>query len=117
MPQRHCGDLGVEQRVWHLACQVVDDLQILPTRVEDLQDILIGHEKVQQGLEVDAVRLRVDRRRFLTAGNLNQAEVGPVGIFAHELRVHGDEGLCREAVDESFEVVGLRNQRMDTHES
>ena len=74
-------------------------------------------EQVEQRLQVDAVGLGVDRRGFLAARDLDQAEVRPIGILAHELGVHGDEGLLREAVDEGLEVVGLGNQGMDTHES
>ena len=36
------------------------------------------------------------------ACDLDQAEVRPVGVLAHELGVHGDEGLVGEAVDESL---------------
>src|SRR6185369_7121003 len=43
--------------------------------------------------------------------------IRPIGVLAHELRVHGDERLFREAVGESLEVVRLSNQRMDTHVS
>ena len=74
-------------------------------------------EQVEQRLEVDALGLGVDRRGFLGARDLDQAEVRPIGVLAHELGVHGDEGLVGEAVDESLEVVRLGNQRMDTHES
>jgi hypothetical protein len=34
------------------------------------------------GAQVDPLGLRVDRRRLLAAGDLDQAQVGPVGVFA-----------------------------------
>ncbi len=74
-------------------------------------------EQVEQRLQVDALGLRIDRRRLLGARDLDQAQVRPIGVLAHELGVHGDEGVGGEAVDESLEVVGLGNQRMNMHES
>ena len=62
------------------------------------------------------IGLGVDRRSFLGTRDLDQAEVGPIGVFAHELGVHGDERLLRKAVDEGFELGGLGNQGMDLHE-
>jgi len=40
-PERHGRNLRVEQRVGGLAGQVVNDLEILPARVENLQHILV----------------------------------------------------------------------------
>ena len=115
MPERHGCNLGVEKRVGDLAGEIVDDLKILASRMEDLQDILIPDEHVEQRLEIDPLSLRVDRRSLFRACHLDQAEVRPVGILAHELRVHGDKGLGGKAVDKSLEVARLRNQRMDAH--
>ena len=78
---------------------------------------MIRDEQVEQGLEVEAVGLRVDRRRFLRAGDLDQADVGPIGVLAHELGVHGDKRVFREAVDQGLEVVRPGNQGVNTHES
>ena len=116
MAERHRRDLRVEQRMRDLAGQIVDDLEVLAAGVEDLQHVLILHEQVEQGLQVDALGLGIDRRGFLGARDLDQAEIRPIGVLAHELGVHGDEGLGGETVDESLEVVRLGNQRMDTHE-
>src|SRR6476620_9296530 len=82
--------------------------------MEDLQHILILHEEVEQGLQVE-VRLGIDRSGLIRACDLNQAKVRPISVLAHELGVHGDERLAGEAVDECLEVVGLGNQWMDTH--
>ena len=50
------------------------------------------------------------------AGDLDQAQVRPIGVLAHELGVHGDEGLLGEALDEGDEIVGLGDQWMNIHE-
>ena len=77
----------------------MNDLEVLPARVKDLQHLFVVHEQVEQGLEVEPFGFGVDRRRFFAARDLDQAEVGPVGVLAHELGVHGDEGVSGEAVD------------------
>ena len=62
------------------------------------------------------LRLGVDRRGFFGARDLDQAQVGPIGVLAHELGVHGDERLLGEPVDQGLEVVRTGDQRMDMHE-
>ena len=84
--------------------------------MEDLEHVLVVHEQVEQRLQVD-VGLGIDRRGLVDARDLDQAQVGPIGILAHELGVHGDEWMFGEAVDEGLEVVRLGNQRMNMHES
>ena len=95
----------------------MDDLEVLPAGVEHLQDFLVLDEQFEERAEVDPVRLGIDRRGFLAARDLDQAQVGPIGILAHELGVHGDEGLFGEPVDQSLQVVRLGNQWMNAHES
>src|SRR4051794_2911437 len=99
-----------------LASEVVNDLKVLPAGVKDLQYLLVVDEQIEERLEID-VGLGIDPRSFFAACNLDQAEVRPIAILAHELSVHGDERLAGKTVDECPEVVGLSNQRMDTHES
>ena len=94
----------------------MDDLDILSAGVEDFEHVLIVDEKGKQRLEVD-FRFGIDGSGFLGARDLDQAKVGPIGVLAHELRVHGDKRLLGEAVDERFEVVRPGDQGMDTHES
>ena len=116
MPERHRRDLRVEQRLGHLAGQIVDDLEVLAAGVEDLQRVMVVDQQVEERREVD-VRLRIDRRRFLGARNLDEAEVRPIGILAHELSVHGDEGLLGKALDEGNQVFGPGDQWMNLHVS
>ncbi len=53
MPERHRRDLRVEQRVGHLAGEIMDDFEILAAGVEDLQHVLVSDEEVEQRLQVD----------------------------------------------------------------
>jgi hypothetical protein len=114
-PQRHGGDLGVEHRMRRPPGQIVDDFDILAAGMEDLQHFLIVHQQVEQGCQVDPFRFGIDRRGLLLIADLHQAEVGPEGIFAHELGVHGDEFGKREAVTERTKRFGVGNQGMNLH--
>ena len=49
-----------------------------------------ARQQREQRLEVDAGRQGVDGRGLVGAGDLHQAELGIVGLVAHELGVHGD---------------------------
>ena len=106
MAESHGRHLRVEQRVGHLAGQIVNDLEILAACVKDLQDVRILHEKVEQRLQVD-VRFGIDRGGFVGARDLDQAKVRPIGVLAHELGVHRDEWMGCEAVDERLEFARL----------
>ena len=71
--QGHRRNLRVEQ--WHrgLVGEVVNDFEVLPAGVKNLQHLGIFNQQVEQRLEVDPVGLRVDRCRFLAARDLDQA--------------------------------------------
>ncbi len=107
MPEGHCCDLRVKQRVGNLAAEIVNDLEVLSASVENLENLLVVHEQIEQRLEIDALGLRVDGSRFIATCDLDQAKVRPVCVLAHELGVHGDERLARELLDEGLEVFGL----------
>ena len=53
-----------------------------------------------KGGEVDAVRLGVDHRDLVLAGDLHQAQFRPVGAFAHELGIDRDESFAAHALAE-----------------
>ena len=72
--------------------------------MKDLEHVFVRDEQVEQGFEVD-IRLGVDRGGFLNARDLDQAQVGPIGVLAHELGVHGDERLAGEPLDQGLKVV------------
>ena len=114
-PERHRRDLGIEQGVGGPARQIEDDLDVLAAGVEDLEHMLVVHEQVEQGGKIDPVRLGVDRRGLLAIGHLEQADVRPVGILAHELGIDRDEVGSGEAFTEFFEGLGVGDQSVDMH--
>ena len=114
MPERHGGDLRVEQRNRHLAGEIVDDLQVLAAGVKDLEHLMLLDQQVEQGAEVE-VCLGIDRGRFVGSRDLDQAEVRPIGVFAHELRVDSDERVRGHPLDQLGEVVGFGDERVNLH--
>ncbi len=115
LTQRHRRNLGIEHRMRGLAGQVVDDFQILPAGMDDLQHILILGQQVEQGFQVDARRHRVDRGGFVRVGDLDQAQFGPIAVLAHEFGVDRDEiggGQAGAQLGEAFRVL---DQRMNLH--
>ena len=58
-----------------------------------LDNSLIGKEFTKRG-QIDTRRQRIDHHDFVRAGKLHQAQFRPVGAFAHEFRVDGDEGFA-----------------------
>jgi hypothetical protein len=63
--------------------------------VEDLHRRLVAEEVVERFHRHRVALDRVDQDGLTGAGqrHLDQAELGPVGAFAQELGVDGDEGL------------------------
>ena len=57
------------------------------------------------------------RRGLVGARDLDEAEVRPIGILAHELGVHGDKGLLGKALNEGNQVFGPGDQWMNSHVS
>lgn len=113
-PQRHGGDLGVEQRLRRLAGEIVDDFQILPAGVEHLQHRLF-HEQLQQRRQIEIGALGIDGGGFVRAGDLHQAQIGVIGALAHELGINRDEISGSPAGAKLFESRGVRHQRMNQH--
>ena len=94
-PADHRRDLRVEDRRRQASHAIEEYLQILPCRVKHLQDPGVRHEIVK-GRQVDAIGKRIDRARAVRARQLDQAQLRPIGLLAHELGIDGYEGLRRE---------------------
>ncbi len=105
-PGGHGGDLGVEQRTRHGA-QLVEDLHVLPGRVEDLQNRFVAQD-VEEGLKIQPLGHRVDDGGVGRRDRrLNQAQLGPVGGFPHEFRIDGDvRGLGQTIAEGDQRVIG-----------
>ena len=108
-PADHRRDLRVEQRHRDHLGEVPEDLDVLPSRMEDLDHVGIGHQ-VEQGLEVDAVRQCVDGGSLVVGRELDDAKLRPERRFAQEFRVDGDVGVGGEAVAELRQVLRRGDQ-------
>jgi len=78
--------LRVEERGRHRAGQIEEYLDILARCVEHLQCARIRRQS-EERREVDPRGERIDRRRFLRARHLHEAQDRPIGPFPHELGV------------------------------
>ena len=85
----HGGDLGVEQGRGNGAVQLVEDLDILARRVEDLEHLGIRHE-LQERRQLDALGQGIDDGGLVGPRDLDEAEPRPIGPFPHELGIDGD---------------------------
>src|ERR1035437_3840871 len=88
--EHHGRDLGVEDRVGNDACLMPDDFDILTGGVENLQHLLVGHQR-EEWLEVDARSQRIDHDRLVCARHLHDAEQRIVGRLAQEFGINGDD--------------------------
>ncbi len=73
-----------------VAGQLDEDFDVLPGGVEDLDDLVVG-EELEEGLEAEAIGEGIDEDRLVGRGRLQEAELRPVGRFAQELGIDGDE--------------------------
>ena len=109
----HRRHLGVEERLGQHAGGGLEDLEVLPRRVEHLHDVPVAEQLVER-VEPEPVRQRVDQHRALVAlarpGELHQAELGVVGALAQELGVDGDVRVGRRLGAEGGQRVGLGDQ-------
>ena len=114
-PQSHRGDLRIEQRVGDLVGHVVDDLEILAPGVEDLEHVVVVDEQVPQRLKIETARLGIDRCRLVGRGDLEEAELRPIAVLAHELGIDGDEVVGGEALDQCGKARTVGDQGMNVH--
>ena len=80
-----------------MPARCTDDLDVLAGGVEDLQHLLVRHQR-EERLEIDALGERIDHDRFVGARHLHHAEQGIIGGFPQELGVDGDDRVPGEAV-------------------
>src|SRR5690606_10958157 len=66
----HCGNLGIKYRGRDEVAQMIDNLDILTRRVEDLRDPFVPHELEKRG-KVHSWRKRVDESGHPRCGQLN----------------------------------------------
>ena len=83
--------------------------------MEDLEHVLVIDHQLEQRAHVEPRRERVDRRRLVLIGDLDQAEFRPEGVLAHELGVDADEIGLRHSGAEIGEGGTVGDQGMDMH--
>ena len=88
------------------------DFHILPRRVENLQDLFVGHQG-KEGLEVQALRHGINQAIDFASRDLNEAKVRPIGGFAHEFRVHRHESLMRQRLAKRCQRFCVSNEVHD----
>ena len=86
----HRRHLAIEQRRRHLARKMQEDFHILAGGMKDFQHLRIVHQLEERG-QIHARRHGVDRPGFLGSGQLDQAQLRPVGFFPHEFGIDGNE--------------------------
>ena len=85
--------------------------------MKNLQHVLIIDQQVEQGGEVQPFHLRVNGGGFMLVGDLHEAQVGPIGILAHEFGIDGYPWRAGKAFAELGEGFTVGNQRMNLHKS
>ena len=99
----HGCDLAVEQRIGNHAALVMKDFDVLPRGVQDLHDA--GRfEQLVEGRQVDAVGEGIDDRLDPRRRHLDQAQLGPIGLVAHELGIEREIGRARKFADEGLQI-------------
>ena len=88
-PQKRCGHLRVEERSDGAAQRVGDDLEILRAGVEHLGDGGVLEQGADGREVVDGER--VDRGGLVMGAELDEAELGEVGLLAQELGIDGED--------------------------
>ncbi len=107
--QQGGGDLRVEHRRRHAAARLQQHLEVLPRGVQDLGPAAVG-QRGEQRREIEP-RQRVDEVAVGVARHLHQAQLRPVGAFAHELRVDGEARGALQPEHGGLELPGGRQQR------
>ena len=106
----HGGDLSVEQRRRDGACQVVENLDVLARGVEHLEDPAVSQELIKRA-EIQTRGQGIYGGGLSRAGELDQAQLGPVGLLAHELGVDGDVRLSRQVPAKRGQPIGVGDER------
>ena len=87
----HRRNLSVEHRVRYQPAKLEDDFDILPRRVENLDDSLVAHQ-FEEWCEIDAFGQRINDEGIFSidldgAGYLDEAQFRPEGRFSKKLGI------------------------------
>src|SRR3546814_16974510 len=81
--------------------------------MENLEHLLVVDEEVEERRQVYAFRLGVDRRGLLLIADLDKAQIGPIGVLAHEFGVDRDEWGFGEALAKGKQRHAVGASRMN----
>ena len=109
-PERHCRDLGVENRAGGVADQAVEDFNVLTGGMEDL-GLPVGSDQVQEGADIQILGPGVDQALHAGPGGLDQAQFGPVGGLPVKLGVDAHEIGLGEPSAKVFQSGLLSDRR------
>ncbi len=107
--------MRVENGEGRLAGQIIDDLHILPTGVEDFQHLVIFAQQVEQRGEINAVGQRINRCSLFLIADLHEAEQRIICVFAHEFCVDAHEIMFSEPLAEIGKFFSFGNKGMNLH--
>jgi len=83
----HGGNLRVEDPMGDHPRQMMDNFNVLARRMKDLQYPLVDHQ-IEEGLKVEPWRETIDQHLSAVRRHLDEAELRPKGLLAHEFGVH-----------------------------
>jgi hypothetical protein len=94
-----------EAAIWRYgAGQLHEDFDVLPRGVKDFHHGRVGHQ-LEEGLQTEAVRERIDKDGLVGRCRLQQAQFRPVGGFTKKFCVDCDEVVCGRTFAELGEHV------------
>ena len=85
------------------------DLDVLAGGVKHFQHVRVVHQ-VEKGFQIYSRGQGIDQPLGLFAGNLDQAEVGPIGRLTHEFGVDSHEGVGGEGAAQRSQRFGSGDQ-------
>ena len=85
-----------------------EDFHVLAAGMKHFQHILVRHQVIQ-GLQVNIRCQRIDGRRFVGAGDLDQAEPRPVCAVTQKFGIDGDIIGVTQALAECCEAFAVCN--------
>jgi len=80
-----------------------EDLDVLAAGVQHLDDLGLGDQLEERG-EVDSLRLRIDDRFDAGTGDLDEAQLRPIGRVAHKFCVESDVRCGGEFLRQHFQI-------------
>ena len=104
-PRHHRRHLGVEQRPRHIAEQQHENLDVLPRGMKHLHHSRIGQQQAKR-CQIQSRRKGINHRHLAVRRELNHAQLGPIGPFAHEFGINGHESLVAQPFAQGGEGFG-----------